>query len=291
MLFTSKLTRTKAPILFVLVAAATYSALSASPLFRPALASGNETVHIYAGDCTTPQTVFNLGDTLCVRAGEFPLPPDAAEYYRRITYSAPGLSIVETSAVRSDPQFDRFRIPDTGDFARPGTWRVHTVDIETNTRGDARFVVRHPLIKYADLNLWKQGPAVVLPGDKLRYRLSLRNDGPDFASVVQFTEEVPTNATFLALKQGEGAPFDCQTPAQGEKGKIVCAVRGLQPDESAAFDVYYLIDNFAREGDTCEGATLAFSRTEELNKDDNDTVYTTTIGGPDPGDQPSPEEP
>jgi uncharacterized repeat protein (TIGR01451 family) len=291
MLFTSKFTRTKAPILFVL-AAVIYSALSASPLFQPALASGDESVQIYAGDCVTPQTVFSLGDTVCVRVGEFPLPPDAAEYYRRITYSAPGLSIVETATVRSDPQFDRFRIPDTGDFARPGTWRVHSVDIETNTRSDARFVVRHPLIRLADLNLWKQGPPVVLPGSKVRYKISVRNDGPDLADVVQFTEDVPTNATFLALKQVDGPLFDCRTPGEREKGQIVCGTRGLKPDEAATFDVYYVIDDFAREGDTCEGATLAYSRTEELNKEDNDTVYKAVIGGPDPGEeQPSPEDP
>src|SRR5687768_10223294 len=154
MFLTSKLTRTGALTLSVL-AAVTFSALCASPLFHATHASGVETIQIYAGDCKTPQTVFNLGDTLCVEAGGFPLSPSAAEYYRRIIYATPVLEVVDTTLVGADPQFDRFRIPDTGQFARPGTWRVHSVDIETNARSDARFVVRHPFVRYADLNLWK----------------------------------------------------------------------------------------------------------------------------------------
>jgi len=296
MQFTSKLTRTKALALFTLVAAAC-GALSAPHLFGPSHAAAREegspieAVQVYAGDCVTPQTVFYLGDVVCVSAGGFPAPPDAAEYYRRISYAAPNLNVVETTTVSNDPQFDRFRIPDTGDFALPGTWRVHAVDIETNARADAKFTVRHPLTRYTDLNVWKVGPDVVLPGDKVIYQLAVKNNGPDSAISIELAEEVPTNAYFYGLRQTGGSLFDCKTPSQWERGQIYCYGRGLKPGESATFDVYYVIDKYAREGDTCEGATKATSSTEELHAPDNATLYAANIGGPDPGEQPPPEEP
>lgn len=291
--FVSNLRRRKALTLFALAAVITYSALSASPTFRAAAQESavNESVQTYAGDCVTPQNDFYLGDVVCVRAGEFPAAPDAAEYYRRISYAAPNLEVVQTSAVWKDPEFDRFQIPDAGAHALPGTWRVHTVDIETNARADAKFTVRNPLIRYADLHVWKVAPDFVMPGDKALYTIAVKNVGPDSAISIQLGEDVPTNAVFYALRQTSGSLFDCKTPAQWERGQITCFGRGLKPEESATFDVYYVIDQEAREGDTCAGATYASSSTEELNKEDNSVGYSVNIAGPDRGEQPPVEEP
>lgn len=287
--------RTKALALVVLAAAVCVSALSASRLLHTSHAAplrlADESVQIFASDCVTPQTVFYLGDTICVRAGELPAPPDAAEHYRRISYAAPNLELVRATPVWKDPEFDRFQIPDTGDHALPGTWRVHTVDIETNARADAKFTVRHRFTRYADLLVWKWAPDFVIPGNKTRYTVAVKNDGPDSAVSVQLGEEVPTNAYFYALRQTGGPLFECKTPGQWERGEIACYGRGLKPGESATFDVYYVIDKYAREGDTCEGATYASSGTEELNKLDNKIAYSVGVGGPEPPEPPPGEDP
>lgn len=287
MLFLASLGRAKSLTRFALAATIICLTLTASPLIHAAPIE--ETAQVFAGDCRTPQTVFYLGDTVCVRVGDFPLHPTSAEYYRRINWSAPNLAVAETEVVGADPEYDKFDIPTTGDFALPGKWRVQAVDIETNTRTVANFTVRHPRYFYVDLHAWKYGPDFVLPGDKVRYLLTFRNSGPEFADVVQFAEDVPSNATFLALRQRTGSPFECQLPKEGDVGRIICSGRGLKPEEEATFDVYYTINREAREGDTCEGRTQIVSQTNELNKYDNIARYSSIIAGPYTG-EPEPRE-
>lgn len=292
----TKLARARSPILFAFAATLICLTLTASPLFDPARAAareesfGPETVQVFAGDCTTPKTVFYLGDSVCVRVGEFPLHPATAEYYRRINWSAPNLEVAETEVVKTDPEFDRFVIPSSGAFAQPGRWRVQAVDIETNARAYASFIVRHPLTRFGDLRVWKQGPEHVIPGERVKFELTFKNVGPDVSESIQFAEDVPSNATFLALRQTAGPIFDCTTPREGETGRIVCASKGLRLDEEATFEVYYVVSDFVRVGDTCEGLTQVISRTEELHKADNEALYAALVTAPYKEDPPPTEE-
>lgn len=271
-------------MLFVLFATLVFAALSASPLLNASRAAGPETIELFAGDCFTPKTTFYLGDTICVKAANFPAPPGAA-HYRRVNLSAPNLGVVDTIGVVSDPDYYKFWIPSTGSFALPGKWRVQTVDVETSAVADVTFVVRYPRWYLADMLVLKQGPDWVLPGDRIRYEIKVRNNGPDFAEYVQFSEQVPTNATYYALKVATDLPYECRVPAVGQTGTIDCTVKGLKIDEEATFYAYYIIDERAREGDIAEGWAQVYSRTEELNKVNNETWYGSRIGSAynDPG--------
>ncbi|HEV3471097.1 MAG TPA: hypothetical protein VG148_17360 [Pyrinomonadaceae bacterium] len=270
---------------FVLSATLLFAALSASPLLHSSRAAGPETIELFAGDCFTPKTTFYLGDTICVRAANFPAAPGLAPHYRRVNLSAPNLGVVDTIGVMSDPDYYKFWIPSTGTFAQPGKWRVQTVDVETSAVADITFVVRYPRWYLADMLVLKQGPDWVLPGDRIRYEIKVRNNGPDFAEYVQFSEQVPTNATYYGLKVATDLPYECRVPAVGGTGSINCTVKGLKVDEEATFYAYYIIDERAKEGDTCEGGTQVYSRTEELNKVNNETWYSSLITriGTDPG--------
>ena len=290
MFFSSKLARARVLTLSAFVAAAVYSALSAPTIFNTTASAADETVQVFAGDCRTPQTIFFLGDTVCVRVADFPLHPTSAEYYRRINWSAPGLSVAETELVGSDPEYDKFVIPTSGPFAKPGRWRVQTVDIETNARADGHFIVRHPREFLVDLGVWKVGPDFVLPGDKLRFILTIRNDGPELARTVQFSEDVPTNAVFLALRQRSGGAFECQLPEQGGTGRILCSTSQLKLGEEASFDVYYEVSPNARPGETSDSLTQIASAMEELNKLDNIFRSETFVADPNVSDRGPTEE-
>lgn len=269
--------RTNPPVLFALFALLLFAAFSASPLLDRAGAAGPETVQVFAADCATPKTIFFLGDTVCVKASNFPLHPGVADYYRRFNWSAPGHRVAESDAVKGDPDFDTFVIPSSGEFAVAGKWRVQTVDIETNTRADAAFTVRHPRLLLADLSGWKAMHDFVLPGDRLRYRVTIMNNGPDAAEFVQFAEDLPTNATFYALKQGAGPAFECQTPALGQGGRILCSTKYMKSGEQASFDLYVVVDERAQAGETAAGRLQVASNTEELNKYDNLVRYSTLV--------------
>ncbi|MDQ1522303.1 MAG: hypothetical protein QOE47_227 [Pyrinomonadaceae bacterium] len=258
--------------LLVLSAFTIATAISAStaPAFQPV----GESVTIYAGDCSTPQTVFNPGDTVCVQAANFPLAPDAGYRYRRIAWVSPSREIIEERELKSDPDYDRIAIPASGST---GTWYVTTLNVESGRYADAKFVVRKDRAVTADLSIYKDGPSSVYAGQRVEFALSIYNPGPDTAEGIEFTTEVPSNMTFVALKQASGPLFECKTPARGETGRIYCSTKGMRLDESARLYAYYDVSREVKEGTVCSATTNVTSYTEELNKEDNFTKTETTV--------------
>ena len=234
-----------------------------------------EYVTVYAKDCQTPQTVFNLGDTVCVTAGGFPLPLEAFNY-RRLSWVAPDLTVANQVLFRTDPQTEYFEIPTSGDLAQVGTWYATTINVHSGRRSNGKFYVRNPRMPFVDLSISMAVPENVYPGQRVRYNLTFHNPGPDFAEGVQIIDEVPSNMTFYALKQVSGPYFECSTPAMGATGRIVCTTKGLQVDETAQFAVYYLVNRDIREGTVCNGASEISSYTPELRKESN-YIQTETI--------------
>lgn len=233
-----------------------------------------EYVTVYAGDCVTPQTVFNLGDTVCAEAGGFSEPLD--ERSRRFYWANPRGYVPDTSDISADPDYNRFKIPATGEFARVGTWHVSTVNPDANREVRARFTVRDPLRRFADIVLEKWGPPYVDPGDRVIYRVRVSNPGPDFAEGVEISDVVPSEMTFLAYKQASGPEVFCKTPDQGGTGTSTCAAKGLESGEAVELLFYYVV-NREVSGRPFNISAEAFSQTEELNKRDNFWTYNVTL--------------
>ena len=245
--------------------------------------AADEFVTIYAADCATPQTYFNLGDTVCVQVGNFPAP--LTTRFRRVQWSAPDKAIARLSSLRADPQFTSFVIPSTGTLAQPGTWQVTTIDASGEGFAAARFIVRNPAILLADLWVTKLAPDYVLPGDKTLLTLQVGNPGPDYAEVVEFVSEVPSNMIFSALRQVSGPPFDCSTPENGEIGRTICRTKYMKEGDKAEFHFYYQVNPDAREGTVCSGGTSVSSYyTEERGKDDNFWTTEVLVGSLEQGD-------
>lgn len=267
----------RAFVSLALAASAAFFAFAIPGVMRDAAAfqSGPEYVKTFAADCVTPQTVFSPGDTVCAEAGDFPAKP--GDGYRRFQWVAPDGFAAEVSNVKEDPQSDRFIIPTSGQFAQLGTWAVATINGDADRLTVAKFVVRNPKFRAADLSISKVGPKYVLPGDKVSYRLWVSNPGPDFAEGVQIVDEVPTNMVFVALKQASGAAVECSTPTRGERGRSVCKVKGVPADEPIELIAYYQVNPEVKEGETCSSSTEVTSATEELRKDDNFCTSEATV--------------
>lgn len=255
----------------------------ARPAVAAAMLSGKEYAITYAEDCVTPKTVFNLGDTVCVQAGDFPLP--VSNYrYRRLSWIAPGLTIADEINIKEDPQYDRFMIPTSGQFALVGTWYVSTVSTDSDRFASAKFIVRNPRAAAIDLSVFKSGPPSVAATERAIYTLEISNPGPDTAYEITLVDEVPTNMTFTAIKQASGPLFECQTPARGETGRIVCTTKSLNVDDTAKLVVYYDVISDVREGEVCSSTAQITSYTEELSKENNystaqSKVIVRTSGG------------
>lgn len=252
-----------------------------------AFQSGGEYVKTFAADCVTPQTVFNLGDTVCAEAGDFPAPLSAR--YRRFQWATPDGLAADMTNIKEAPQNDRFVIPTSGQLAQRGTWTVATVNGDSDRFAVAKFTVRDPKARAANLSISKDGPRYVLPGDRVSYKLWVTNPGPDFAEEVQIVDEVPTNMVFVALKQASGATLECSTPARGETGRSVCKVKGMATEEPIELVAYYQVNPEVKEGETCSSSTEVTSITEELNKNDNFCASEATVGTPVEETEPPPD--
>ena len=237
---------------------------------------GTEYNNLFAGDCATPKSSFYLGDTVCATIGDFPLP--VTSRYRRFQWVAPDGRVFDQNGVKLDPQSDSIVLPTTGDFAQYGTWTIRAIDIQSQIRTIARFKVLNREFRIVDLGVLKDGPALVFPGDRVKYQIVVSNVGPDDAYEVQLNDYVPENMTFYAMKQVSGrAFFECSTPLRGETGRTVCRTRGMADGDEAIFDVYYIVNDYTRDGMTCPGAAEVMSRVAELNKETNYADFAATV--------------
>jgi uncharacterized repeat protein (TIGR01451 family) len=248
------------------------SAVAPSParaagMFR---ASG-EYVKTYAGDCFTPQTVFYLGDVVCAEAGAW------GSHSRRFNWTAPNGLVADRDGIKSDPEYNRFQIPASGDFARVGLWHVSTINPDANREVRANFIVRDLRSRFADLVLNKWGPIFLDPGIRVPYRVVLTNPGPDPAESVEIYDEVPNDMTFYTVKQASGPEATCKTPGLGGTGRSVCFAKGLGVGEKLELVFYYVVSREVREGTAFTSNVEAFSQTEELDKRSNSSAYASVF--------------
>jgi uncharacterized repeat protein (TIGR01451 family) len=241
-----------------------------------------EFITTYADDCSTPKTVFRMGETVCVQAGAF---DTIAPRQRRFQWTAPSGVIPDRTNIKVDPQYDKFEIPTTGEFAQVGTWYASTVNVEANRVVRTKFTVRDLRLTFADLVITKWGPPLIDPGDRVRYRLRVANPGPDFAEGLEIIDEVPNDMVFLAVKQASGPAVECATPKEGETGRSLCKGKGLGPDEAVELDFYYVVSRDLKDRTSFLSKVSAFSATDELNKADNFSSHEYLITVDNGGDE------
>lgn len=257
------------------VTSATSSPEGAPGNYSAVLQSG-EYIQTFASDCSTPQTIFYLGDKVCAIAGNFPLSP--ANYrYRRFQWAAPNQMVASQSDISGDPEKEVFVIPTSGDFAQVGTWTVRSIDVSANVSAIARLIVRNPRARYTDLFISKSGPLQVLAGDRVRYTLRVTNPGPDDALEIEITDNVPTNMVFVGLRQSSGPVAECRTPPSGGTGTVTCWVKNLPLDQAVELLMYYQVNPDAREGTVCSSQAWVSSTTSELAKENNETIQEATV--------------
>ncbi|HEY0377380.1 MAG TPA: hypothetical protein VGC87_10535 [Pyrinomonadaceae bacterium] len=260
----------------LLVAAPASLVLSAPPPAQPLAPAedGEEYIKTYAGDCATFQLFYAPGDHVCAEAGSFfslNLRP------RRFQWVAPDGQVVDLKDISADPQFDVITIPDSGPFAQAGKWTIRTVGRTASVKARGSFIVRNPLSVQIDLSIDFRLPDLVLPLDHIDIVIHAASLGPDDGLDIEFTSEVPTNMTFVGMKQINGPEFECLTPKQGDTGTITCKGKSLALDEVADFQVQYQVNAEAREGETCSAVSHITSPARDFNEWDNTSEARTTV--------------
>jgi uncharacterized repeat protein (TIGR01451 family) len=181
-------------------------------LFLIAYASNAASASIatYAADCTTPQTTFVLGDTICAKA--------VGLANLTLQWVNPDGYAVAMSPMGSDPAIGTFVLPTTGQSVidsfpvnNLGRWRVNAVTLRNSARTTAFFSVADAAAPKVDLEIAKNlvGTAVPEAGSPVEFVIEIANHGPNDAVNVHFVDAIFTNASFGSLRQVSGPQFTC----------------------------------------------------------------------------------
>jgi len=233
-----------------------------------------EPIETFAADCTTPQTDFVLGDTVCAKVngveinGTFP---------NKISWVDPVGFIEQRTDITTDPQSDSFSLPadDTSmingvTVDNRGIWRIHV------TRNNGR-ILHTALINVRDANnaaahltvrkFVSGGETNVDAGSTVRFIVTVQNQGPDAASTVALSDPTPSNLELVSFTQTSGASFDCDNAD--------CTVTSLAAGSTAEFLAEYRVTTGTAGGTIISNTAVVSSPTSD--PDDTTRAATSEI--------------
>jgi uncharacterized repeat protein (TIGR01451 family) len=249
------------------------------PLLTP-LFSGSPTIQTFAGDCTTPKTVFDLqasDKTVCAHV-------TGGQPFMQLIWSNSNFVAVQANPVTSDPQDITFTLSSTSSV---GDWRVilfepfgGTVQAVTSfTVVDSGSPVADLAVSTSALN------EEVTAGSQAVFAVQVTNFGPSDASNVKLTDVVPDNTSFVSFTEVSGPVFSCSNSGS----TTTCTVATMHKDDTAIFLATYQVDNSVTTGtvisntanvtsDTFDNHTGASSTADDNNNTSTDSA--TAVANP-----------
>lgn len=262
--------------------AAPLSPFAAAPLFDP---QREDDVATYNEDCTTPQTAFELGDIVCVKATNAVV--GSSDYFpviplRKFSVVNPGGLEIGVAVIDATEDSFSFTLPEDRTTAygnttidNRGEWRANINTLSENfQRSSVAFTVREPNNPAVDLsviNTPEQGGDGITAGAQAPFVVIVENKGPDDADDVTLSFPVPDFTSFFGLTQADGPAFDCQSPSvgTGPSGNAVCSIESLPAGAKATFTAIYLSGTGAAVGSDITSTATVESTTTERHAPDN----------------------
>jgi uncharacterized repeat protein (TIGR01451 family) len=213
-----------------IIAASSFNFLNPLPQAAPT------TLATFAGDCTTPKSVFNVQDTdltVCAKITN-------ASPGWRVIWSNAHFVAVQTTTLTAANTTSTFTLTPTSSL---GDWRVILFEpfggtVQTVTP----FTVIDETNPVADLAISTSAiSGSVSSGGQALFSVQVTNLGPSTASAVAITDAVPANTTFVSFSQLAGPIFTCTSPNEGETGSTSCTISSLARGETAFFVGTYLV--------------------------------------------------
>lgn len=243
-----------------------------SLLFVPPPQAAPPSIAIYASDCSTPKTVFNVQDTdktVCAKVtGGAPT--------SRIIWSNANFIAVQNQPVGAGTS--TFTLT-TGSSL--GDWRVILFEpFGGAVQAVSTFTVIDAANPSADVSVSKGLISGSLSaGGQAIFAIQVRNAGPSSAAAVELSDAVPANTTFVSFDQLTGPVFSCSSPTAGSgSGSSVCTIASLARGEEATFVATYLV-NGATSGLTITNTANITSTTADPNSDNNSSPSEGTVVG------------
>jgi uncharacterized repeat protein (TIGR01451 family) len=237
-------------------------------------------VSIFASDCATPKTIFNLRDTdttVCAVVTN-------AGAGRSLIWSDAKFLAVQNVPITNTTSFNNSFALNTNSSL--GDWRVIVYD----PAGDAvqavtTFTVLDSDNPTADLNVGTSArSAQVAAGSQAVFSVQVTNYGPSPASNVTLTDAVPANTTFVSFSQIDGPVFTCTNPNAGDTGTTSCTIGSLNKGDVATFLATYTVSGSAsvgteisNEADVGSNASNNSPATADSNTANNSSVSNITV--------------
>lgn len=256
------------------------------PIFTPLAAV--PTITTYADDCTTPKTLFEVGETVCVQITGIPV---GGLFPRRISWETPDQKIAQSTDITTDPQTGTLEITPTFTVGAAtadsrGLWHIAVRNPFFFYReANAEFTVTDPANATADLAVTSGFvPESAQAGGQVAFGFQVNNYGPDSSANVEFTSAVPADTTFVSFQQLTGPTFTCTTPTVGGTGTTSCSITGLSANDVATFVGVYEVNSGTPAGVTilnrADIAGLTATNptgTDDLNELNNFAEATTVV--------------
>ena len=233
------------------------------------------TVETFAGDCTTPKTVFNLQDTDLTVCAKF----TNAQSGWRLIWSNANFVAVQTVPLTTQHGTATFTLNANSSL---GDWRVILFEpLGGTVQAVTRFTVIDAANPKADVGVTKGLiSAGASSGNQVLYAIEVTNFGPSDAAAVTLTDDVPANTTFHSLGQLDGPTFTCTNPNEGETGTTTCTIATLARGETAIFVATYVVDTVSN-GTIISNTASVSTTTDDPNTDNNtETASATVVNAP-----------
>lgn len=121
-------------------------------------------------------------------------------------------------------------------------------------------------VSIADVAVSKSGdPEAVPSGSNLTYSITVTNNGPDPATGVTLTDQIPTGTTFVSLMSpGQGS---CTTPPVGGTGQVMCQLGTIAVEQEVEVT---LVVKVTAPPESVITNTAAVTTTSQDNNTEND---------------------
>ena len=230
------------------------------------------TLNTFAGDCTTPKTVFNLQDTDKTVCAKF---TNATPGWKVIWSNANFVAVQTSAPITAASGSVTFTLNANSSL---GDWRVILFEPFGQTVMQlARFTVVDAGNPEADITVSKELiSAGASAGSQVVWSIQVSNLGPSDAASVQLTDASPANTTFHSFGQLSGPTFNCTNPNTGETGTTNCTITSLARGETVVFLATYVVDAVAN-GTVISNTTTVSSTTADPKPDLENNTSTADV--------------
>ncbi len=255
-----------------------FSPLGSLAVHPPPLTPSVPMVATYAGDCSTPKSVFNVQDmdlTVCAKVA------DGMEGWQ-IIWSNANFIAVQTNTLATGAEDVTFTLTPMSNL---GDWRVILYEpFGGSVYALTVFTVIDANNPTADLTLSTgSGTSTVAAGSQALFTVQITNLGPTDATDVEIVDSIPFNTTFSSFALASGpSGINCILPMAGaSSGETTCTIPTLMRGETASFIATYDVLSGLAAGTTISNtatASLPASITDP-NPDNNSSTATVRVEG------------